>query len=203
MRTIQMLRVSLESSMEEFKSLEELTEMDEKHRLMGAICGSVPSLERMHKYLSEEVLNEEVPEEIQGQFNVAKNMALYSYYFYALDPEVHLKTYTIIEHALRIKTNPKKKMMFRALMNHAVSKRWIKDSGFRHIDNPSPDNEWCKSMVDVMSDLRNSKAHGSSMLVGDCLHHISSCADFVNQLFPQLQTRNKSSKKDALTRASS
>jgi len=38
--------------MEAFKSLEELTQMDEKHRLMGALSGSVPSLELMHKYLS-------------------------------------------------------------------------------------------------------------------------------------------------------
>lgn len=177
--------------MEEFKSLEALTEMDEKHRLMGAICGSVPSLKEMHKYLSREVLNDEVPEEIKCQFNVAKNMALYSYYFYALAPEVHLKTYTVIEHALRLKVKPKKPMMLKALVNHAVSQRWIKDSGFRHIKKPSPDNEWCKALVDVMSSLRNSKAHGSSMLVGDCLHHISSCADFVNQLFPASQTRKK------------
>jgi hypothetical protein len=197
------LRVTLELSMEEFKSLKELTEMDEKHRLIGAVCGSVPSLKGMHKYLSEEVLNDEVPEEIKGQFNVAKNMALYSYYFYALAPEVHLKTYTVIEHALRLKANPKKTMMLKALINHAVSQRWVKDSGFRHLDNPSPDNVWCNSMVDVISDLRNSKAHGSSMLVGDCLHHISICVDFVNQLFSAAQTRNKSSKKDALTRASS
>lgn len=183
--------------MEEFKSLEELTEMDEKHRLMGAICGSVPSLEKMHTYLSQEVLNDEVPDEIKGQFNVAKNMALYSYYFYALAPEVHLKTYTVIEHALRVKVKPQKRMMFKALINHAVSQRWIKDSGFRHLENPSPDNEWCKSMMEVMPSLRNSKAHGSSMLVGDCMHHISSCADFVNQLFPAGKTRNNSSNKDA------
>lgn len=183
--------------MEEFKSLEELTEMDEKHRLMGAVCGSVPSLEGMHKYLAQEVLNDEVPDVIKGQFNVAKNMALYSYYFYALAPEVHLKTYTVIEHALRLKINPKKRMMFKALINHAVSQRWVKDSGFRHIEKPSADNKWCKSMVDVMPSLRNSKAHGSSMLVGDCLHHISSCTDFLNQLFPAEKTLNKSSKKDA------
>jgi len=197
MAPFHLLRVIQELSMEEFKSLEELTEMDEKHKLMGAICGSVPSLEKMHKYLSQELLNDEVPDEIKGQFNVAKNMALYSYYFYALSPEVHLKTYTIIEHALRLKVNPKKRMMFKALINHAVSQRWINDSGFRHIENPSPNNEWCKSMVEVMPSLRNSKAHGSSMLIGDCLHHISSCADFVNQLFPASKTRNNSSKKDA------
>jgi len=177
--------------MEKFKSLEELTEMDEKHRLMGLVCGSIPNLKGMHEFLSEEVLNEETPDEIKGQFNVAKNMALYSYYFYALAPEVHLKTYSIIEHALRVKTNPKKPMMLKALINHALAQRWISDSGFRNIKNPSPDNEWCKSMVETIPSLRNSKAHGSTILVGDCLHHISSCADFINQLFPCKQKNNK------------
>lgn len=189
--------IGTEISMEGFKSLEELTEMDDKHRLLGAVCGFIPSLKGMHSYLSKEVLNDEVPDVIKGQFNVAKNMALYSYFFYALAPEVHLKTYTVIEHALRLKTNPKKTMMLKALINHAVSQRWIKDSGFRHIENPSLDNEWCKSMVGVISNLRNSQSHGSSMLVGDCLHHISSCADFVNQLFPAIQSRNESSKRGA------
>ncbi len=32
--------------MELLKSLDELTKMDEKHRLMGAVCGGVPSLKR-------------------------------------------------------------------------------------------------------------------------------------------------------------
>ena len=43
--------------MEDFKYLNQLMEMNEKHMHMGAFCGSVPSLEGMHKYLSEEVLN--------------------------------------------------------------------------------------------------------------------------------------------------
>ncbi|AAZ27383.1 hypothetical protein CPS_0381 [Colwellia psychrerythraea 34H] len=159
--------------------------MDEKHELMGRFCGSFPNIKGMHDYLSKEVLNEEVPDEIQGQFNVAKNMALYSYFFYALAPEVHLKTYTVIEHALRVKMKPKKTMMLKALINHAVAQRWISDAGFRHIDKPNSDNEWCKTMVTVIPSLRNCKAHGSTMLVGDCLHHISSCADFINQLFPR------------------
>lgn len=171
--------------MEEFKSLEMLSVMDEKHRLMGAVCGSIPSLKGMHDYLSKEVLNEKVPDEVRGQFNVAKNMAIYSYYFYALAPEVQLKTYTVIEHALRLKAKPKKTMMLKALINHAVSQRWVTDAGFRHLDASSSGNEWCKSMITVIPSLRNLKAHGSSMQVGDCLHHISSCADFINQLFPR------------------
>jgi len=89
--------------MGKFKSLEDLTKLDEKHRLMGLVCGSIPSLEGMHKFLSKEVLDEETPDEIKGQFNVAKNMALYSYYFYALAHKVYRKTYSIIEIALRVK----------------------------------------------------------------------------------------------------
>ncbi len=158
--------------------------MDEKHRLMGMVCGSLPDLEKMHAYLSKETLNEEVPEVIKGQFNVAKNMALYTYYFYALAPEVHLKTYAIIEHAIKLKAKPEKRLMLRALIKLAVNNGWVTDAGFRHIESPSQDNEWCRAMIDVIPDLRNSQAHGSSMLVGDCLHFISSCADFVNQLFP-------------------
>ena len=68
--------------MEQLKSLDELTEMDEKHRLMGAVYGGVPSLEKMHDLLSQEHLNREVPDEIKGQFNVARNMALYSCLLY-------------------------------------------------------------------------------------------------------------------------
>lgn len=171
--------------MEELKSLDELTEMDEKHRLMGAVCGAVPSLEKMHDFLSQERLNRQVPDEIKGQFNVARNMALYSYYFYALAPEVHLKTYTLIEHALKLKVKPEKHMMLGKLLRVALANGWVSDAGFRHIENPSPDDEWCKAMLKGIPDLRNSQAHGSSMLVGDCLHHIAVCADFINQLFPQ------------------
>ena len=170
--------------MEELKSLEELTEMDEKNRLMGDFCGAVPSLEKMHHLLSQESLTSQVPDEIKDQFNVARNMALYTYYFYALAPEVQLKTYTVIEHALKLKIKPETHMMLRKLLRFALRSNWISDAGFRHIENPSSDNKWCESMLESIPYLRNSKAHGSSMLRGDCIHHIAVCADFINQLFP-------------------
>jgi len=184
------LRTLTEQILEKFKSLEELTNMDEKHRIMGSVCGSVPNLDGMHKYLSGEVLNDEVPGEIKGQFNVAKNMAIYSFFFYALAPEVNLKTYTVIEHALRIRVKSKKWMALNNLVEYAVAQGWITDSGFRHIENSNPNNEWCKHLAKTISSLRNSKAHGSSMLDGDCLHHITLCADFINQLFPAGRTHS-------------
>ncbi|HDM8037871.1 hypothetical protein K6U17_13080 [Vibrio fluvialis] len=176
--------------MEEFKKLDELTELDEKHHLLGGVTGYVPDLKRTHEVLSEVTLNDEVPEDIRGQFNVAKNMGLYCYFFYALAPEVQLKTYTIIESALRLKAerlgiygNKNRPLMLRQLLTLAVDKQWVTDSGFRHIDNPNSANEWCRSMIDVISSLRNSQAHGSSLLSPDFYHHICVCADFLNQLF--------------------
>lgn len=174
--------------MEEFKTLSEWTEMDEKHRLMVAVCGAVPDLEKMHQLLSEERLNEAVPDNIKGQFNVARNMALYTYFFYALAPEVHLKTYTLIEHALKVKASSPKRLMLGELLRMAVNKGWISDSGFRHLNNPGENNEWCKSLENVLRNLRNSQAHGSTLLVGDCLHHVRVCADFINQLFPESES---------------
>jgi hypothetical protein len=96
-----------------------------------------------------------------------------------------LKTYTLIEHALKLKVKPEKRMMLGKLLRVALNNGWISNAGFRHIENPLPDNEWCEAMLKGIPDLRNSQAHGSSMLVGDCLHHIAVCADFINQLFPE------------------
>lgn len=171
--------------MEKFKTLDELTKIDRKHLIMGDITGLVLNLEVLHENLSKEMLNDEVPDEIKGQFNVARNMALFTYYFYALAPEVHLKTYTVIEHALRLKVQPKKHVGLRVLLSKAVDEGWICDAGFRHLDTDEPGNEWCKEMVDVIPKMRNSKAHGSTMIMGDCLHYICVCADFLNQLYPR------------------
>lgn len=180
------------AAMEEFKKLVEITELDEKHQLLSRVTGYVPDLKKTHEALSEVTLNDEVPEDLRGQFNVAKNMGLYCYFFYALAPEVQLKTYTVIESALRLKAEQvgiygqkNRHLMLRKLLTHAVDKGWVTDGGFRHIDNPSSANEWCRSMINVISSLRNSQAHGSNSLVPDFYHHICVCADFLNQLYPK------------------
>ncbi|SFV88990.1 FIG00535739: hypothetical protein [hydrothermal vent metagenome] len=173
--------------MEQFKRLDELTKIDVKHEDWARVTGQMLNLELLHKTLSKEILNKVVPDEIKGQFNVAKNMALYSYFFYALAPEVHLKSAVVTEYALRLRTKSKRRMTYKQLINHAVSQRWISDAGFRHINNPKPDNSWCKAMIEIAPSLRNSKAHGTTFLVNSCTREISICADFINQLFPDNQ----------------
>ncbi len=171
--------------MEQFKSIEELTQIDRKHLLMSTLAGTCVDLELLHENLSKETLNDEVPDELKGQFNIARNMALYTYYFYALAPEVHLKTYTIIEHALRLRIQPKGRAGLHRLLTIAVNKGWLCDAGFRHLGANRPGNEWCAEMIKIIPKMRNSKAHGSNMLVQDSLHSVAVCAYFLNQLFPK------------------
>jgi hypothetical protein len=176
--------------MEELKQVHELTEIDEIHALLSQVTGYLPDLHRLHAYVSSITLHAGVPEEICGQFNVARNMALYQYFFYALAPEVQLKTYTVIEYALRLKAGTGKKLTLRPLVKRAVSEGWLSDAGFRHIADPQPDNPYCHKLTDVLHELRNDAAHGSKQLTPDCVGHLEKCADFVNQLFKPENAKN-------------
>lgn len=179
--------------MEEFKKPNEILVIDEKHLLLSKVTGGLLDLELLHRALSEIELNDNVPEKIKNQFNVARNMALYTYFFYALAPEVQHKTYTVIEYALKIKANTGKKLMMKKLLTMAVEEKWITDSGFRHIKNPDRENSYCKSLINTLTELRNAAAHGQSLLLPDCVGHIEKCADFVNQLFDGDGSHNKAS----------
>lgn len=113
-------------------------------------------------------------------------MALYQYFCYALAPEVQLKTYTIIELALKTRANSSKRHMLGALIELAVKEKWIIDAGFRHISDPKPDNPYCQTLVRILPELRNEAAHGSTHLTPDSVGHLQKCADLVNQLFPRV-----------------
>ncbi len=180
--------------MEELKRVEELTKIDQRHMSATAFSSEPPCLEKMYQFLSHETLTPNVPNSIKSQFNTIKNMALYSFYYYALSSEVQLKSYAIIEHALRIKIRPKKPMTLKSLINHAITQGWISDQGFRNVGKACPENTWCKSMAQLIPSLRNLQTHETSLLTGDCLKTISICADFLNQLFPTTNNTNSTQK---------
>lgn len=169
--------------METFKAYEEIKRIDEGHRLLAQVTGYLISLPKLHAALKEIELHEGVPEEIRGQFNVARNMALYTYFHYAMAPEVQMKTYSVIELALKQRLPSQARRGLATLLQAAVATGLLQDSGFRHIAEPDPTNVYCKQLVKVLPALRNSAAHGSTNLTPDCVGHIEKCADLVNQLF--------------------
>ena len=171
--------------MEQFKALEEVDRIDQGHILLGQITGYVISLPKLHAALADIELHEGVPEDVRGQFNVARNMALYTYFHYALAPEVQMKTYSVIELALKRRFPQMSKRTLSPLLTEAVKHGLLKDSGFRHIPVSDPANGYSLSLVTVLAELRNSAAHGSTNLTPDCIVEVGVCADLVNQLFPR------------------
>ena len=169
--------------MEQFKAYEEIKRLDRGHTLLGQITGYVVSLPRLHTALSGIELYAGVPEDVQGQFNVARNMALYTYFHYAMAPEVQMKTYSVIELALKRRFPHMARKTLAPLLREAVRQELLKDAGFRHLTTQDPANSYSKSLVTVLPDLRNSSAHGSTNLMPDCVGHIEKCADLINLLF--------------------
>jgi hypothetical protein len=166
-----------------FKRLDELTKIDDGHVLLSQITGRRLDLQLLYEVVSRIELHAGVPEDLRGQFNVARNMALYTYFFYDLAPEVQLKTYTIIELSLRQRSGSTKIRSLKALLTDAVDQGWISDRGFRHIADPAVGDPFCRSLVDVLPKLRNEAAHGSTNLSPDTIMYLERCADLVNQLY--------------------
>ena len=168
---------------EQLKALNELEKIDERHILRAQITGRIWSKEGLHAAISSITINDAAPEEVRSQFNVARNLALYSHYCYSFAPLVQSHTFTIIEFALKIKEGSGKRKPLFQLLEMAVKEKWVNDAGFRHIPNPSSDNLYCQSLVKTITNLRNDFAHGSNQLSPFIIDYLTICADFVNQLF--------------------
>lgn len=168
--------------MEEFISLEEITKPDERHGLLGQITGCPYSLETLYKAIEPIFLNDTVPDDVISQFNITKNLAIYTWFSYSLAPVVDLKTYVDMEHALRLKYDDKK-TAFRNLIEKAVNQKLIMDSGFRHINYGDDPQEYSRNLIKTLPNLRNGAAHGSTNLDFNCTLTLGICADFINQLF--------------------
>ena len=168
--------------MDSFKPFHEIMCIDKQHLFLTKMGGKKIDLASHHQSISCIKLHTGVPQTVRGQFDIARNMAVYFFFFYSLGSELQLKTYSVIEHALRIKAN-RQDLMLRQLLVLANDKNWLRDSGFRHIEEPDPGNSYCASLVKTLPQLRNESAHGVPPLVWDCIGHIEKCADLVNQLF--------------------
>jgi hypothetical protein len=168
--------------MDSFKAFTDITSIDPQHLFLERMGGKKLELQSYHREIEALTLHQGVPQVIFGQFNIARNMALYSFFFYSLGAEVQLKACSVIEHALRIRAN-RQDLMLRQLLTLANEKNWLSDACFRHVKDPDRANKYCRSLERILPQQRNESAHGVPPLVWDCVGHIERCADLINQLF--------------------
>ncbi|QBP74025.1 hypothetical protein E2K99_02905 [Herbaspirillum huttiense] len=169
--------------MEKLKSLNDLTVIDERHTLLAQLTGNIIDLEKLHTVVSSFELNEQVPDEIKSQYNVVRNMALYSYYCYSLAPEVQAKCFVLIEFGLRLREGSGRRLMLKNLLSLAIDKGWLCSRRFRYSPSFREEDDLSARLVKTIPPLRNRFAHGVHVVSPNCTSHLALCADILNQLF--------------------
>ena len=181
-----------ETEMETLKKLEEIEKPDTRNThfvLINHETGEERSLTLEDFYKTVELikLHERVPDNVRSQFNVARNLAIYTWFCYAFHQISELKAYSTLEMALRIKFD-KNKVGLKQLLIEAVKSGLIKDRGFRNVKNTLKNldsTEYVKRLPELMPRFRNKLAHGSNMLTDSAFFNLQICADFINQLFTE------------------
>ena len=179
--------------MEEFKKFEEITLPDNRNTDFVIINKQTGKrreygLEDLYEEIKLIGLHEVVPKDIRSQFNVARNLSLYTWFCYSFHNVSTLKAYSTVEIALRIRLDKSEKdrTSLWKMMREAVNKDFIKEKHFGHILEQSLDAQ-SKHFVEVLPDaiayLRNLEAHGSTALGPMSVMVLRICADIINQLF--------------------
>lgn len=176
--------------MEELKKLEEIQLPDVRNTRFVVIKQKTGerrelSLQDIYEAVKSVDLHNDVPEDVRNQFNVARNLAIYTWFSYSFHQVSELKAFSTVEYALR-KLYGNNKQSFRSLIEKAVSDDLLKDSRFSHIEIDSQSNnsqKYVKHLPDLMPKLRNDLAHGSCTLHPGSVSNLQICADFINQLF--------------------
>jgi hypothetical protein len=164
------------------------------------------TLEDFHKRAESIQLHDGVPEQIRSHFETARNLIIYSWFYYPFNVTAELCAFTSVEFALKIKNGtPSSKLSFKRLLQKAVEQKWIRDDGFSHVKRKRENmrayneslpkefqrlesemvDEYCRNLTKSLPYLRNELAHGSSMLHEQGAFTVQICADLINQLFPK------------------
>lgn len=141
-------------------------------------------------------LLDNVHEDIQSQFNIAKNLFVYSWYCYPFSNVAELKAISTLEFALKMKINNETRSL-RKLLNHAIENDYLIDSRLYEKEKQSKENnlilgieptkidykERTKFTAELVCTRRNNLAHGSNTLTIPSSRIFEITSDFINQLF--------------------
>lgn len=110
-------------------------------------------------------------------------MAVYSYFLYSLAPEAALKSFRIIELALKIRHPDMGKAGLRKLLTRSINDGLLSDKDFSVCQTEDESTQYSESLIDIIPKLRNTLAHGSAMLHPACISFVITASGLINQLF--------------------
>ena len=141
-------------------------------------------------------LHHNVHEDVQSQFNIAKNIYVYSWYCYPFSNVAELKAISTLEFALRIQLN-RKRYALKKLLDYAIENDYLIDSSIYEKERQWQEDdlefgdkpikidykERTKFTAKLLCSHRNDLAHGSNTLTTPSSRIFEITADFINQLY--------------------
>jgi hypothetical protein len=160
--------------MERLKRLEDICRPDERYldrvdidHSTGAVTPT--AVESIYTLVKEIELDAGVPEEVRGHFEIARNLAVYSWFVYSFNVVAAMQAYASLEMAVRRKTNARKRDSFYDLLDRVFPGRVLAPT---------------VTLRKAITKLRNDLAHGSPTMHGQGVDTLRFCAGLINELYP-------------------
>lgn len=194
--------------MESLKRLEEVCEPDVRQKNLVNLdkeAGVIKpiSLEDYHRMANSIRLHNGVPEEVRDQFETARNLIVYSWFYYPFNVTSQLQAIACVEFALKLKAGCRVVLKGRPpglkkLLKKAVDEGWVTDNGFtkaREVKPPVSGKAmfrtmsgqvvatYCETMIENLPEMRNYLMHGENLLHSRGSEWVQECAEIINQLF--------------------
>jgi len=202
--------ISVMSTMETFKKLNDITEPDPRTHMFHIYDESLGDFRErkisdVHGRLEEITLNDNVPEAIKNHFTTSKHLVLYSWFIYRFIPVAEFHAIASLEYALKLKTG-KEKWGLKRLLAYAVNKEWVRDDdfyihrqniekskvhaeqikeylGIEASEDTIPLGQYTSTLVESLPYLRNIYAHGSNSIAPQGYLTLIICAEFIKKIY--------------------
>jgi hypothetical protein len=171
---------------EKLKPFEDLGKPDFRNTIWVRSDGQKLTIEEYYSWAEDVVLHDDVPEEIRSQWNVTRNVWLYSWHVYSFHQVAEMKAFFVLELALKERLDNPKLRALRQHLNAAINQGLLSKDKFIYSkgkDNGMSEQEYLSGLAELICTFRNSHAHEGKMLMPDSLFKLGLCADIINQLF--------------------
>ena len=136
------------------------------------------------------------PEDVRDLFVTAKNLLLYSWFYYPFSVTASLQASIAVERALKIRLNAKPRDMLGKMLKQAVDQGLLKDEGFprwkaytekfrvlHQLPAPDASPKLTDILLETFPPFRNTIAHGTPFLDDMGFHQLDIAVEVVAQLF--------------------
>lgn len=158
---------------EGYKAFDAILKQDERSKNVGLVRPrDYGTLEGWHAYVDSVQLNHTTPDDVQRNFNRAKNLSLYAWYVYDFHQVAEMDAISTFEMALKKKFKQHNMPIPQGLNNlycRAIEEGWISE----HRENYGR----------FLAKYRNDLAHGTTVLHEQSVRTLEICALYINQLF--------------------